>query len=460
MSDAGDPRSNPRLAIARPDPEDRNAGAADRLMHAVVCLLIERGTPLLADALKPEEVTKRAGKSRASYYRTDGFPASEANNHEARLSVLERVLERVLDGSAADTAQVVGGIGAYLDSGWAADSPREFVRSISEANFDHMSDHTLMIQLLAAVCSPSSVAMEGALTQYYGTVTDAYVEAYHQIFRFWGYRPKPPLTLEKFTMILMGLAEGLMLRYLGNAGVDRVSFGEAISTVATALVVADGDVAQQNVPPEHDLPGEVAPPNRAAIVATLVRLFEQERASLPTVEELARAAGCTPQTIRSRFGGVLGVIEAAWDEWVPEFEEEAQRNHRLLQEPSPMTVLYRVAVAVATRAAEQRSVTRALLMSEIGIDPHNATTREEPISRLFERLLGEAASMNDFRAPAFHGDESAPDRYRQFARVLRNNLLSVVLTQPVPAGTTAAEHARSCVDYVWALLVPPRRSMP
>ena len=70
MSDAEFPTPNPRLDLQRPDPQNRNSVAVDRLFDAVTCLLVERGAELLGEALKPEAVTARAGKARASYYRT------------------------------------------------------------------------------------------------------------------------------------------------------------------------------------------------------------------------------------------------------------------------------------------------------------------------------------------------------------------------------------------------------
>jgi len=457
MSDSGSTPENPRIPLRLPDPEDRNASAAERLTHAVICLLIEQATPLLADALKPDDVTKRAGKSRASYYRTEGFPASEVLNHAARVSVLERTLARVLDESAGDVEQVVGGIGQYIANGWISDSPREFARSTAEANFETMTHYESVLQLLAGALAPSSPTVTAALQDYYQRVTEAYTPAYQQLFDFWGYRPKPPITVEKFTTVLMALAEGLMLRHFGNGGIDRELFGELLSVVGTALMVADGDISQESVPPEHDLPGEVFPPSRAVIINTLVRLFESERATLPTTEELARAAGCTPQTIRSRFGGVVGVVRAAWDEWLPEFEEAAERNRQLLREPDPMNVLYRVAVAVATRAAEQPALTRALLMSEVGVDPLAEISRPEPISAIFERLVTEAAERGQFRSPAVHNDAVATGSNMLFSRALRTSILNIVVGHPVPAGCATAQHARWCVDYVWALLMPSRQ---
>ncbi|MFM7686145.1 MAG: hypothetical protein ACKPDI_09515 [Actinomycetota bacterium] len=45
-----------------PDPQDRNSTGAERLFDAVLCLLIEQGVDLLAGALRPDDVTRRAGK--------------------------------------------------------------------------------------------------------------------------------------------------------------------------------------------------------------------------------------------------------------------------------------------------------------------------------------------------------------------------------------------------------------
>ena len=56
--------SDPRATLPLPDPQDRNAPAHERLLHAVICLLMEQGVTLVGQALTPDDVTKRAGKSR------------------------------------------------------------------------------------------------------------------------------------------------------------------------------------------------------------------------------------------------------------------------------------------------------------------------------------------------------------------------------------------------------------
>jgi hypothetical protein len=458
MSDPGVPPATPRLDNNRPDPEDRNAPAPERLMNAVICLLIERGAPLIADALKPEDVTRRAGKSRASYYRTEGFPASDPSNPEARRSVLERAIAEVLLASANDVEQVVGGIATYIENGWVSESPRDFIRTTSEENFDELADHAMVTQLLAGALAPSSSTVESALADFYRRVTDAYSESYAEALRFWGYRPKPPLTVEKFTVVIMALAEGLMLRLCGDETVDRTLFGELLETVGTALLVAEGDIATDAVPPEHDLPGDVPPPGRAQIISGLVRIFDSERAALPTIEELARYVGCSTQTIRTQFGGVVGVIRAAWAEWIPQFEEVAHRNRKLLLQDSPLTVLYRVAITVARRAAEQTALTRALLMSEIGVDPVAGAAETEPISDIFEGLLRDAGASGAFRVPAIRNTQVGTDDVFLFARALRTTILTIVVSHPMPEGFDADSHAQWCVDYVWSMLMPARNS--
>lgn len=455
MSDPEFPTPNPRLDVQRPDPFDRNAPAADRLFNAIVCLLIERGAPLLADALKPEEVTARAGKARASYYRTAEFPGADALTDQVRTDVLEQLVARVLQASAADVSQVTGDIATYVENGWITDSPREFIRETSANNFDAMFDHTSVLQILAAALAPSSPAIADELGDYYRAVTDAHTRAYHEVFDFWKYRPRPPLTMEQFTTVVMALAEGLILRSFADPSIDRDTYAHLLEMVGGSLMVSMGDLARDTLPAEHHLPGAVPPPTRATLIATLLRLYEADRATLPTLDELARAAGCSPSTITSSFGGVVGMLHAAWAEWMPEFEEEASRSAS--SGSDSLTTLYRVAIAVAKRAAEQLPLTRALLMSEAGMAHTAAAIRPEPISELFDRLLRSAERDGQLRPPAVNLPDLPIDDTAVFARALRTLLLTIVSSGPPRGNRTADEHARWGVDYVWAMMMPARR---
>ena len=109
-------------------------------------------------------------------------------------------------------------------------------------------------------------------------------------------------------------------------------------------------------------------------------MFATERDDVPTVDELAARADCAPSTIVASFGSVAGVVRAAWHEWAPEFVDAIERDRVALRDPDPLTLLYRSALLVATRAAEHRSMTRALLMSEVGSDQH-AALPSEPLKR-------------------------------------------------------------------------------
>ena len=231
-----------------------------------------------------------------------------------------------------------------------------------------------------------------------------------------------------------------------------------LEAVGGALMVSVGDVAVDGVPPEHHLPGSIPPPTRASLIATLLRLFEADRTNLPSVDELARAAGCTPTTITSAFGGVVGMLHAAWDEWMPEFEEETARS--IAAGTDPLTTLYRVAVSIATRAAEQHALTRALLMSEVGVDPNSTVQRVDPISDLFERLMRRGVDSGELRPPAANLPHLPVDDSTVFARTLRSMLLSIVVNTPLRGSRTPAEHGHWCVDYMFAAMLPSRRSTP
>jgi hypothetical protein len=152
---------------------------------------------------------------------------------------------------------------------------------------------------------------------------------------------------------------------------------------------------------------------------------------------------------------VAGAIRAAWDEWAPWFDESVEHDRRSMRDPDPLTLLYRLAIRVATRAAENRALTRALLMLDFSSTPRAA--RPDPIGSLFERLLLDAASSGDFNAPTTKRLPFDAERVGVFAMVLRSNLLNMVLSAPALAEGSSADHARGCVDYVWAALMPPRR---
>ena len=441
-----------------PDPFDKNVGAADRLLEAVTRLLVERGSALVAGALKPEDVTARAGKSRASYYRTEGFPGADlATGDESRLTVLEAALRRALQQSAAGTDELERAIDDFIGTGWRSVTPAEFLVSAAADNFDITGGKELIEQLFAAALGASSDTIAADLREYYAHVTKVYASEYGRLLAFLGYRVRPPFTAEHMAIGLMALAEGLAMRAIADPSLDRAVYAQFIATFATGLVLAPGETTDPLESLYQMLPEGGTPPRRSEIIAALLRMFALDRWSLPTLDELAHRAGCSSAAITTCFGSVAGVARAAWDEWVPEFADAVSRDRMTLRESDSMTMLYRCATLVATRAAEHRAMTRALLMSDIStVEPRPNCS--DPVVGLFESLLDEAVRAGEFSTPSAPGALETAGRTRLFALALRSMLLQVVATTPVPLGASPADHGRWCTDYVWSLMIPARRA--
>ncbi|MEY4338889.1 MAG: hypothetical protein RLZ14_739, partial [Actinomycetota bacterium] len=121
----------------------------------------------------------------------------------------------------------------------------------------------------------------------------------------------------------------------------------------------------------------------------------------------------------------------------------------------PLTLLYRTAIRITQRASEHRGLTRALLMSEMG-GAVGLENRLDPISALFERLLLEAAARGEHVTPTTDHLPFDAGRVRMFAVILRSNLLNLVCASPMVTEAGPLQHARRCVDYVWALFMPAR----
>jgi len=451
-----DPVAQPmqsRRLLGLPDPQNRNRSGADRLFGAIVCLLVERGADVVADALKPEDVAARAGKSRASYYRTDGFPSSVTHNNEARRAALEEALGRVLRAGAADAAASAGAVAEALRPEVDIDSASSAIHQISTSRFDFADEAPFLVELLSAALAPSSEAVATSLADYYDSITASYTEMARSVLASRGYGVRSPLTERDLVVLVLALADGLAMRRMGDDDIDSAYFGVAVGALVSALVVPSHE-SHEVVARSVD-PGSLGqPPTRASIIEALARLFHGSRTSMPTITELAVAAGCTDQTIRSLFGGVVGVVHAAWHEWLPEFEEAAERERRSQTAPDSAAVLYRVMTQIAARAIEHPALTRALLMSEIAHEhPGTGDSRREPLATLLDRLLDDATSSGSFRAPTIRNSAVTTDHNHLFARSLRNQLLHVSAGESLPAGRSVEQHARWCADYVWAVMM-------
>ena len=435
------------------EPTDRNLPADARLYSAVVHLLLEQGTDLFAEALTPDAVTKRAGKSRASYYRTNGFAGGDTTGGSRR-AVVEQALARALATSANDVGQIVDTIDDLLDDDWAGSTPQQFIRAMTAENYQWMNSTEDLAQFLSASLAHSSPKVAADLAAFYSSVTRDYCIAYSKLLSFLGYRIRPPFTIEHFTTAIMAIAEGLLLRRSADSSITQGLYVDLIEHVATSLVMVDTAAAGRTLELDQPMRRTAEPPNRSAIIAAAVALFDRGRQELPTVDELALAANCSPRTVVNHFGGVAGAVRAAWQEWTPWFDESVEIDRRTMHDPDPLTLLYRVSIRIAQRACEHRGLTRAMLMSELG---GMGGTSIDPISELLERLLLEAAERGEHVSPSTQNLPIDVGRIQMFAVTLRSNLLNIICVSPMVTGVSSLEHATRCVDYVWAMCLPARQ---
>ena len=444
------------------DPRDRNLSAADRLLEAVSCLLVERGSEFVARALRPEDVTDRAGKGRASYYRTAGFPsvssgasAPVAGDDGTRLAVLETAIDRSLRQSSSDLHQVIDGIARYIADGHGDGTPEHFIRTMALENFEWLGeDPSIAVQLFATGLAGSSPAIAASLQEYYRTVTAEYGTAYERLLAHWGYRLRQPFTTTSMAVVLMALSEGLASRRASGIEVSGPEFAEAMATFARAVLVRVGD--PDEVAASLDRPTRAAIPasTRSAVISAAIRLFDARRGVPPSIEELAATAGCTVETIRSVFGGVAGVVQSAWQEWAPEFAETVNADATNLDQPDPLSLLYRLLIRIAARAGENRALVRALLTSGLAAD--DAPSRDLVVE-IVCGLLVAASNEGQFVAP---GRGSLEERSRAFAVTIRTMLLMTVCSDTGPGsgtGHATDDPAREAVDYVWAVTMAGRR---
>jgi hypothetical protein len=403
---------NPRLDLERPDPENRNAPGYERLLDAVLCLLVESGTAALADGFKPDDVARRAGKSRASYYRTEGFPAGDVLNSESRVAVLEAAIDRALHLSAVDVNRRYETVDDDIAGGRVLADPGTAIRVSCEADFGTVKNALLSVRLYAAALAPSSMNVEASLRSHYDALTDSLVDAYDKVLRHWGYWPRRPLDLRQFVITMLGVADGLILRYCADETVDAPFYAEAMAAVAVGLLEPVNGASQPNDNrPEGDAGRLLAAPPKLE-AASSVEWVRQIEVALDSTA----AGGSTDW---------LQVLRSALD-------------------------------ALATCAVGDTAATRAVLTATTGIAA--GESREAPsdgLLALIEKLLNDAALQGTFRAPSTRSNGATRSRNALFAQALVSTVLTVVLGQQDPEIPSSEGHAAWCAEYVWDLLVQP-----
>lgn len=236
MQNNGAAVPNPRLNLDRPNPEDRNLAAHERLLDAVVCLMVEAGVEALAEGFKPSDVARRAGKSRASYYRTEGFPASEAESDESRVAVLEAAIDRALAMDAVEVTRRFQNVPREIQEGVILDDPAESIRVSSRANFGTVQNALLSTRIYAAALSTSSTTIEASLRRHYESLTESLVNAYRVALQHWGREVRPSFTLREYVITLFALSDGLVLRYCADETIDADTYAHLMANTAVALL--------------------------------------------------------------------------------------------------------------------------------------------------------------------------------------------------------------------------------
>lgn len=407
MASSGGSVPNPRLDFARPDPEDRSAAGYERLLDAVLCLLVESGTSALAEGFKPDDVAKRAGKSRASYYRTEGFPAGEVTNSEVRVAVLEAAIDRALRTWATAVNREIQTVDGDIASGRVLDDPEEAVRVSALANFPTVHNAFMSSRLYAAALAPSSMKIEASLKRHYESLTEALVDAYGKVFAYWGCRPRSPFDLRRFVITVLALADGLILRYCADESIDADLYAEILAAVAVSLIepVPTAE-CEQAVARASTLPGQdVAKRVDAEWVSPVHAVIKQYRAEQPSVD--------------------------------------------------PLGTLRQAAIAVAYTAVRKPEEAQALLAVPRPVETDRGPTGSRSVVALLEQLVNEAALLGRFRAPAVRTNVVQVGRNALFAQSFCDTLLATALKYPVPPDTDEPTHATWCTDYVWGLLVAP-----
>jgi AcrR family transcriptional regulator len=297
--------------------ESRKAATAATLVEAGVGLLRERGEEALRRLLTAQDVARRAGVHRQTFYRhwpdPDAFVAAVADAAFAPIdsaAAVEPLLQTLRD---------EGITGA-----------QELVRRASTLDYRAvLADKTLGPQMLhlgiAAPVLQGSGGGERALARRlvepladaYGRMTSFLVPYYEQIAASWGRHFGASFSSQDFAVSLTALVEGLALRTLVQPDVVRE---DLFADLVVALIERFSEPVPQTSPPPpvqaEGAPLEPMPATQAkadarrartersreAIVEAATFEFEMRGFETTTIADIAHAAGLTEATVFRHFG--------------------------------------------------------------------------------------------------------------------------------------------------------------
>jgi hypothetical protein len=290
--------------------------------------------------------------------------------------------------------------------------PGTAIRVSCEADFGTVKNALLSVRLYAAALAPSSVNVEASLRSHYDALTDSLIEAYGKVLRHWGYWPRRPLDLRQFVITMLGVADGLILRYCADETVDAPFYAEAMAAVAVGLLEPVSGAARSTGKHSDDEP-------------------QIQRASQPELH------------VDLSVGWARRIEQAV------EAAEAGASSHPLELLRSGLDSL--AACAVADTAAARSALVATTSNAASDVPAGSAVS----LIAVFEKLLNDAALHGSFRAPSTRSNGATKARNSVFAQALVSTVLTVVLGQFDPETPSSEAHAAWCAEYVWDLLVQP-----
>lgn len=215
----------------------------ERLLAAGVELMLDRPIGTGLQHVKATEVSRRAGLSHGAFY----------HHWSSQEEYQEELLEHVLDlGRHPHEAQSFIERVAHADTVGAT----EAVRASMNAGFAEAD--LVPWRLWVALVARNDPDIDRRIEDRYREISDAYAPAVVEVFARLGLRPRSPVDLDRLTILVDALWEGLALRHAvapdlidGRVAQDRNGDDWSLYALGVALMVVGA------MEPESDSPTDL-----------------------------------------------------------------------------------------------------------------------------------------------------------------------------------------------------------
>jgi AcrR family transcriptional regulator len=326
---------------ARLEAEGRAAATAAALVEAGVQLLRERGDEALRRLLTAQDVARRAGVHRQTFYRhwpdPDAFVAAVANAALAPIGSdisIEPLLRSLRDEGISGAQELVRRAATFdyeLLLTEESIGPQMLIWGIAAPQLQSAGDRE----------RPLARRLAEPLADAYERLTALVLPYYEQIAASWGRQFSASFTPHDFAVTLTGLVEGLALRALLHPEAVREDlFADVIVALIerfTELVpraggsaVPTADDALPELPPSTQVKADArrarTERSREAIVEAATFEFEMRGFEATTIADIAHAAGLTEATVFRHFGSKNMIAVHVFARHVPALRAEIDRD--------------------------------------------------------------------------------------------------------------------------------------